>query len=82
MADDGVSKHIWQLGNLYLYECPPLWITQDTWDLLDAIYIFENKNLLPFHGLWTEQPAWFIQAYKIYRNEYSDHIDQIKAQED
>lgn len=59
------------LGDLRMYVCPPLWITKDTRDLIDSVFIFDDMRLLPFRGTWTEQPAWFIQAFKIYKSELS-----------
>lgn len=62
-----------------MYICPPLWITDETRSLLDAIYIFDEKHLLPFPGQWPDQPAWFMQAYKIFKKENSDFIKSRKA---
>lgn len=59
------------LGNLRMYVCPPLWFTKDTLSLIDAVFLFGDMGLLPFRGTWTEQPAWFIKAFKIYKSELS-----------
>ncbi len=69
MEHGGVAKHIWQLDNLFLYECPPKWIRAETNRLMDALFIFHRKDLPPMKGAWSDQPLWFIQAYSIFTEE-------------
>lgn len=57
------------MGDLTFYECPPKWITRDTIKALDALVIFENKNILPVGTSQADLPLWFMEAYKIYINE-------------
>jgi len=61
-----------------MYACPPRWITDETYSLLDAVYMFGEKGLLPFPGLWTDQPFWFIEAYKTYTRENSNWLESQK----
>ena len=57
------------LGNLTVYECPPKWITRDTVKVLDALHIFDKKNILPVGTSQADLPLWFMNAFKIYINE-------------
>ena len=63
------------------YTCPPLWTTEDTTNLIDALFIFDEKHLMPMRGLWTDQPAWFIEAYKIFKREQAAWIKNKKEKE-
>ena len=63
------------MGDLTFYECPPKWITNDTVKLLDALSIFENKNILPVGTSQADMPLWFFEAYKIYINEIRSKQD-------
>jgi hypothetical protein len=78
MIEAGVDSIAFSLGNYYLYECPPLWITPEIASLIDAVSLFDEKGLMPFPGQWPDQPYWFIEAYKIFRKEQSDWIKSQK----
>jgi len=62
----------YELGGFTLYECPPRWITAETNFLMDALFIFHEKNILPVQGAWSDQPFWFAEAYKIFINELNN----------
>jgi len=65
----GKPPKVFRLGNLTFYECPPRWITRDTAKILDAVAIFDNKNILPVGTSQADLPLWFMEAYKLYMNE-------------
>lgn len=38
-----------------------------------------DTSILPLAGGWADQPFWFVEAYRIYNNEISNHqMKQIK----
>ena len=67
----GKPPKVFRVADLTFYECPPLWIKPETVILMDALHIFHNKNLPPIGGSWSDQPLWFVDAYKIYMHEFS-----------
>ena len=71
LTADGLDIHgfYFTLGNLTVYECPPKWITRDTVKVLDALHIFDKKNILPVGTSQADLPLWFMNAFKIYINE-------------
>jgi len=65
----GKPTKVWRLADLTFYECPPMWRTAETNILLDALYVFHEKDLPPKKGAWSDQPLWFAQAYRIFIEE-------------
>jgi len=60
-------KKVWKLGDIRLYECPLSWISQDTNMIIDQIFLTVDTPALFFPGAWSDQPAWFVEAWKIYK---------------
>jgi hypothetical protein len=54
---------------LRLYECPLTWITEETTMIIQAVYLASESGVLLFHGGWADQPAWFAEAFDVYKSE-------------
>lgn len=43
---------------------------------MNALYIFHERNILPFGSSWSEQFIWFVEAYSIYCSELKRERDR------
>lgn len=68
----GKPPKIFRLGNFSFYECPPKWITRESINALDAVSIFDNKNVLPVGTSQADLPLWFMDVFKLYMNEMNN----------
>jgi len=54
------------LHGVRLFECPVGWISQETHEIMRAIFLVEQTGRLLWPGEWADQPAWLVQAFEIY----------------
>lgn len=66
---DKGAKKVFALGEIRLYECPLTYVDIEANELLDMVFVTDESGILPFVGGWVDQPAWFVEAYKIYKRE-------------
>lgn len=79
------ARKVWTLrdadpgATLRLYECPLTFMSQESKDLIDLIYLTTESKILPFPGnCWNDQPAWFVEAFILYKQELSKYKKDIK----
>lgn len=56
-------------GGIRLYECPVSYLTQDTHDIMNIVYLMESTNSLYYDGAIADQPFWLIEAFNIFKKE-------------
>ncbi len=64
----GAGK-VFTLGTMRLYECPLSYLTDETIEVMRAVYLMDGSGHLLYGGAWAEQPAWLVQAYEIFKYE-------------
>ena len=73
------ARKVFSLGSIRLYECPVSYMSDDTRDLMRAVFLAQGSGRLLYGGGWGDQPEWFIEAYEIYmaeaRLEHKDGSD-------
>lgn len=70
------AKKVFSLGDIRLYECPLSYITNDTREMLRAVYMVDSLGVLLFGGGLGEQPCWFVEAFEIYGLEASRSLKE------
>lgn len=60
---------VFTLGTLRLYECPLSYLTDETIEVMRAVYLMDGSGHLLYGGGWAEQPAWLVEAYEMFRCE-------------
>jgi hypothetical protein len=68
LREKGVKK-VKGLGNYRLFECPLSFITSDTWDITQLVYLIESSGHLLHSGGWGNQPFWLVEAYRLFKRE-------------
>lgn len=69
LEETGAKKVGVTMGDLRLYECPLSFITDETWQMMRAVFLADGSQQLYFSGGWADQPHWFIEALEMYRAE-------------
>ena len=85
-ADDAILQEhkkemrqtVWPLGDLSLYECPISYITPETYQLIDMVVLCKDSGVLINEGGWSNQPNKFVEAYLIYKEEFSAWVKRSK----
>ena len=72
--EKGAAKLL-PLGTLRMYVCPPLWFTDETRQLIEAIGHKQKYNEWPFPGRWPDQPVWMIEAMNIFEEEHRNYTE-------
>ena len=71
------AKRVAGLGAVRLYECPLSYITVDTREMMNLVFLVGDTGHLLHQGGWAEQPAWLVEAYQIYRVENARRLKDI-----
>lgn len=62
-------KKVISLGSIRLYECPLSFITSDTRDIVNLVFLIAESHHLLHAGGWGGQPSWLVEAYQVYKVE-------------
>lgn len=60
------AKKVFTLGDMRLYECSLSYLSEDTRDIIQMVFLMDSTKRLLFAGEWGEQPAWLVEAYGIF----------------
>jgi hypothetical protein len=63
---------VWSITDLYFYECPKTWITNETMQLIDLLYLEDTPTKI-FPGTWLDQPKWWLEVIKIFKHETAEY---------
>ena len=70
------AKKVFTLGSLRLYECPLSYISEETRDVIQMVFLMDSTKRLLFAGEWGDQPAWLVEAYGIFLMESAAYIKE------
>lgn len=62
-----------------MYECPLSYITHESGEIVRQVYRTEDTKRFLFPGEWCDQPAWFVEAYDLFKEEQAL---ELRRQED
>lgn len=68
------AQKVFTLGDLRLYECPLSYISEETREVIQMIFLMDSTKRLLFTGEWGEQPAWLVEAYGIFLTESAKYL--------
>lgn len=68
IASRNCSKVV-SLGDLRLYECPLSYITEETFEMMKAVFLIESAGWPYLDGGLAGQPCWAVEAFEIYQFE-------------
>lgn len=71
------AKRVVSIGAIRLYECPLSYITAETREMMNLVFLVDDTGHLLHQGGWAEQPAWLVEAYQIYRVENAKRLKDI-----
>lgn len=54
-----------------MYECPTSYVTMDTINIVQLVYMIDSTGHLLYEGGLANQPYWLIEAMDIYKRESS-----------
>lgn len=54
-----------------LYECPLSHVKEETAEVMRFVFLMDETRSLAFGGGLADQPFWLMEAYEIYKREYS-----------
>jgi len=63
------AQKVFTLGDLRLYECPLSFITEETREVIQMVFLMDSTKRLLFTGEWGDQPAWLVEVYGIFLSE-------------
>jgi len=70
------AQKVFTLGDLRLYECPLSYISGETRNIIQMVFLMDSTKRLLFAGEWGEQPAWLVEAYGIFLIESATYIKE------
>ena len=70
------AKKVFTLGDIRLYECPLSYITNDTREMLRAVYMADSLGVLLLGKGLGEEPCWFVEAFEAYGREASKSLKE------
>ncbi|MBI5885312.1 MAG: hypothetical protein HZB85_01865 [Deltaproteobacteria bacterium] len=70
------AKKVFTLGDMRLYECPLSYLSEDTRDIIQMVFLMDSTKRLLFSGEWGDQPAWLVEAYGIFLSESAAYIKE------
>jgi hypothetical protein len=73
LKDKSATK-VFRLGRMRLYECPLSYISEESAEIIRLVFLVEGSTSLLLSGGWGAQPAWFVEAYEIYRAEFYNEV--------
>ena len=73
---DRNARKVFTLGDVRLYECPLSYISGETRDIIQTVFLMDSTKRLLFAGEWGEQPAWLVEAYGIFLIESAGYLKE------
>ena len=70
------AQKVFTLGSLRLYECPLSYISEETREVIQMVFLMDSTKRLLFIGEWGEQPAWLVEAYGIFLSESAAYLKE------
>ncbi len=71
---DKNARKVFTLGDMRLYECPLSFISEDTREVIQTVFLMDSTKRLLFSGEWGEQPAWLAEAYGVFLTESAGYV--------
>lgn len=68
------AQKVFTLGDLRLYECPLSYISEETREVIQMVFLMDSTKRLLFTGEWGDQPAWLVEAYGIFLSESAEYL--------
>jgi len=72
----GKAKKVETFGDIRLYECPGSYITPETVEILQAVFLVTETHVPYFPGGWVDQPHWLQEAVTLYKKEIADRMEK------
>lgn len=64
------------LGDIRLYECPISYVTEETAEILQAVFLVTETHIPFFPGGWADQPHWLQEAVGLFKKEVMDWTER------
>ncbi len=79
----GNARKVAVLGDIRLYECPLSYITAETGEILQVVFLVTETHIPFFPGGWAEQPHWLSEAVALYKKEVLEWTERqrVKSEE-
>ncbi len=68
------AQKVFTLGDIRLYKCPLSYITEETREVIQTVFLMDSTKRLLFAGEWGDQPAWLVEAYGIFLSESAEYL--------
>jgi hypothetical protein len=78
---DGAVKLV-TLGDIRLYECPNSYVTEETGDILQAVFLVTETHIPYVPGGWQDQPHWLSEAVALYKKESLEWMEKQREKPD
>jgi len=68
------AQKVFTLGDMRLYECPLSYISGETRDIIQMVFLMDSTKRLLFTGEWGDQPVWLVEAYGVFLTESAAYL--------
>ena len=70
------AKKVAVLGDIRMYECPNSYVTGETGEILQAVFLVTETHIPYFPGGWQDQPHWLQESVGLYKKESLEWMEK------